>query len=344
MFKLVLGTVIVPIVLVVCVALVGSGDDPAPAANGAVNTAAASEIPSPFLSAYQQAVTSCGGLDWRVLAGIGWVESGHGRGRTVGPEGDVLPPIVGPAIDGRAGFARIPDSGSSDGWAHARGPMQFLTTTWRGVARLGPGRPPGASPSIDNIFDAAATAAAYLCGTSGSLGDVRAAILRYNHSDRYVDQVLAKAAEYGMGQTTQPAILLAGMACPVGGPMSHFRDWHASRSGGREHQGNDLMGALGIPLVAIESGIIDRASDTDVGLGGITIWVRGDSGTRYYYAHNLRNVARVGQRVIAGEVIAYLGKTGNARTTAPHVHFEVHPGGGPASDPYELIAKICSKA
>jgi murein DD-endopeptidase MepM/ murein hydrolase activator NlpD len=222
--------------------------------------------------------------------------------------------------------------------------MQFLTTTWRGVARLGPGRPPGASPSIDNIFDAAATAAAYLCGASGSLGDVRAAVLNYNHSDRYVDQVLAKAAEYGMGQTTQPAILLAGMACPVGGPMSHSRDWQASRSGGREHQGNDLMGALGTPLVAIESGIIDKASDTDVGLGGITIWVRGDSGTRYYYAHNLRNVARVGQRVIAGEVIAYLGKTGNARTTAPHVHFEVHPGGGSASDPYELIARICSKA
>ena len=185
MVKLVLGAVIVPIVLVVMVAVVGSGDDPAPMANGAVNTAAASEIPSPFLSAYRQASTSCGGLDWRVLAGIGWVESGHGRGRTVGPEGDVLPPIVGPAIDGRAGFARIPDSGSSDGWAHARGPMQFLTTTWRGVARLGPGRPAGASPSIDNILDAAATAAAYLCGASGSLGDVRAAILRYNNATSY---------------------------------------------------------------------------------------------------------------------------------------------------------------
>lgn len=342
MVKLVLSAVTLSIVLVLVVAMVGSGDELS-SGSGGVSAVALEEIPPVFLAAYQQAAPTCGGLDWQVLAGIGWVESGHGRGRDVGPDGDVIPPIVGPAIDGRAGFARIRDSGSPDGWAHARGPMQFLTTTWRSVARLGPGRSLGATPSIDNIFDAATTAAAYLCGNAPSIGDLRAAILRYNRSERYVDQVLAKATDYGMGQAGSPALVIDGMACPVSGPMSHSRDWHAPRSGGRQHQGNDLMAAIGTPLAAIESGIIDKVSDTEVGLGGITIWLRGDSGTRYYYAHNLRNVARLGQRVTAGELIAYVGKTGNARNTPPHVHFEMHPGGGAASDPYELIAKLCSK-
>lgn len=342
MGKVMVAIVGAPLALLLTVAVVASGDGPsADSSAGPVNAAAAS-MPPVFLSAYQQGATLCPGLPWQVLAGIGWVESRHGENRTVGADGEVVPAIIGPAIDGRPGFARIHDAQSPDGWAHARGPMQFLTTTWRGMARLGPSRPAGAKPSIDNVFDTAATAAAYLCGSDPSVGDLASAIRRYNHSDAYVRQVLAKATEYGWAADPGPLDEAAGMTCPVSGPISHSRDWHAARSGGREHQGNDVFSSLGTPLVAIEAGTIDKASNVDSGLGGITIWLRGDSGTRYYYAHNQRNVAVVGQRVNAGDLLAYLGKTGNARSTSPHVHFEVHPGGGTATDPYPLIAQLCT--
>ncbi len=265
MGKVVVAIVGVPLALLLAVGVIASGGDgPDPVAVGPVNAAAAS-IPQVFLSAYQLGASACPGLSWQVLAGIGWVESRHGEDRVVGADGDVLPAIVGPAIDGRAGFARIFDAQSPDGWAHARGPMQFLTTTWRGIARLGPTRPPGAKPSIDNVFDAAETAAAYLCANAPSVGELSTAIKRYNHSDAYVRQVLAKAAEYGFGAES-PAAASNGMTCPVAGPVSHSRDWHAARSGGREHQGNDVFGALGTTLVAIEAGTIDKQSNVDAGL------------------------------------------------------------------------------
>lgn len=128
--------------------------------------------------------------------------------------------------------------------------------------------------------------------------------------------------------------------CPVG-PVHSFTDtWHAARSGGRQHQGADVFAPHGSPAYAVVDGVVDRWSGG--GLGGIALWLRGDDGTRYYYAHNSANVAPVGARVRAGEVIAYVGKTGNAETTPPHVHFEAHPGGGPALNPYPWLAAICA--
>ena len=119
----------------------------------------------------------------------------------------------------------------------------------------------------------------------------------------------------------------AGLICPVAGPVSFTDDWGAPRSGGRTHKGNDLFARHGTPLVAIESGVITKASDADVGLGGITLWLTGDSGTKYYYAHNALNAVRLGERVQAGQIVAYVGNTGNAATTPPHVHFRFTPVG-----------------
>jgi cell wall-associated NlpC family hydrolase len=160
---------------------------------------AQSEIPGHLLPVYVAASTTCPGLPWQVLAAIGFAESGHGQGRVDPSTGGVEPPIIGPAIDGRPGFAAIVDRSSPDGWAHAVGPMQFLTTTFRTWAVLAPDRPPDATADANNAWDAIFTAARYLCGTDDRLTDLHAAVLRYNHSEDYWRAVLAKATDYGYG-------------------------------------------------------------------------------------------------------------------------------------------------
>ena len=169
------------------------------AAESGPSELAQSEIPGHLLPVYVAASTTCPGLPWQFLAAIGFVESGHGQGRVDPATGNVAPPIIGPAIDGRPGFATIVDRSSPDGWAHAVGPMQFLTTTFRAWAVLAPDRPPDATADANNAWDAIFTAARYLCGIDGRLTDLHAAVLRYNHSEDYWQAVLAKATDYGYG-------------------------------------------------------------------------------------------------------------------------------------------------
>jgi murein DD-endopeptidase MepM/ murein hydrolase activator NlpD len=121
-----------------------------------------------------------------------------------------------------------------------------------------------------------------------------------------------------------------GGVCPVRGPVRIGQGWGAPRDGGRRrHQGIDLLAPAGTPLVAVADGRITRASNRERGLGGITIWLTDRKGTSYYYAHNQHNLARLGQRVHRGQVIAQVGASGNARGGPPHLHFQIHPGGGP---------------
>lgn len=173
---------------------------PAPIdAQTAPTAVATAEIPSDLLPVYIGASYECAGLPWQVLASIGWIESRHAGGRADPATGQVSPPIVGPAIDGREGFAAIRDSSSPDGWAHAVGPMQFLSTTFDRWGVVAPDRPPGVAPDPHNAWDAIYSAAAYLCAGQPAIEDLRAAVFRYNRSQAYVDDVLAKAAEYGLG-------------------------------------------------------------------------------------------------------------------------------------------------
>lgn len=164
------------------------------------SAAALAEVPPSLLPVYQRSAQTCSGLPWQVLAAIGYFESRHAAGRADPNTGDVNPPIIGAPLDGNEGRARITDPTSSDGWTHALGPMQFLPTTWRTWERLAPGRPTGARPSPQNAWDAIYTAAAYLCRGSGQLTDLRAAIDSYAGSTDYYPRVMAKAAEYGLGQ------------------------------------------------------------------------------------------------------------------------------------------------
>jgi hypothetical protein len=101
--------------------------------------------------------------------------------------------------------------------------------------------------------------------------------------------------------------------------------WHACRDGCRRlHKGNDIFAAEGAPAVAVESGVIAKVDGTDDGNGGLSLWLLGDSGVAYYYAHNAQNLVTAGQRVERGQVIARVGRTGNARTTPAHIHFQVN--------------------
>jgi hypothetical protein len=180
----------------VAVAAIASG--PMDTQSGAT-TLAQTEIPADLLGVYVTASYECPGLPWQVLAAIGFVESHHADGRADPTTGQVDPPIIGPAIDGRSGFAAIPDPTSPDGWAHAVGPMQFLTTTWHGWGVVAPDRPPGAVADPNNAWDAIYSAARYLCGGADRLDDLHAAVLRYNNSESYYRTVIDKATVYGLG-------------------------------------------------------------------------------------------------------------------------------------------------
>lgn len=131
-------------------------------------------------------------------------------------------------------------------------------------------------------------------------------------------------------------------ACIFDRTATRFRDtWGAPRSGGRRHKGTDVFAAYRAPVYAITSGVVHRHSNS--GLGGIGLYLRGDDGNIYYYAHldSIDPTARVGARVTAGELVGRNGYTGNASRSAPHVHFELHPGGGAAINPYPWLAAAC---
>jgi peptidoglycan LD-endopeptidase LytH len=131
-----------------------------------------------------------------------------------------------------------------------------------------------------------------------------------------------------------------GWFCPTGPHAAPFSDtWGAARSGGRRHQGVDMIAARGTPLYAVEDGVVTQKSNT---LGGLTISLMGASGTRYYYAH-LDSYGAAGP-VVKGTVVGYVGDTGNAKYSTPHLHFEIRPGNGDNVNPYPTTAAHCPSA
>jgi peptidoglycan hydrolase-like protein with peptidoglycan-binding domain len=128
---------------------------------------------------------------------------------------------------------------------------------------------------------------------------------------------------------------------PVQGPHGFTNDFAAPRPTGR-HNGIDIIAPAGTPLVAVTDGAIESLSRADTGLGGIRLWIRDDAGTTYYYAH-LSSIAPglvPGSRVAAGQRVGAVGRTGNARGGVHHLHFEMHPRGGRAVNPYRELVDV----
>ena len=138
-----------------------------------------------------------------------------------------------------------------------------------------------------------------------------------------------------------PPVVTAGKACPINGATSFSDTWGARRSGGRTHKGVDMMAGRNTPLVAIESGTITRTSNSS--LGGISIYLTGDSGSRYYYAHldHLESGVKGGLKVTVGQQIGFVGSTGNASDWLPHLHFQYAPKGSDWINPYPLVKELC---
>jgi len=135
-----------------------------------------------------------------------------------------------------------------------------------------------------------------------------------------------------------PATVSAGLACPVAGTTWFTDTWGAPRSGGRTHHGVDMMAATGTPLVAMDAGRIRMNWHY---AGGRQVYVYADNGYFYYYAHlsaypsGLSN----GQRVSKGQVIGYVGSTGNA--SVPHLHLGMGPRSGVYINPYPTVRSVC---
>ena len=128
-----------------------------------------------------------------------------------------------------------------------------------------------------------------------------------------------------------------GWLCPVQGPRSFSDTWGNARSGGRRHQGTDIMSPRGTPVVASVSGTVRGSSSS---AGGVSYYLSGDDGVTYFGAH-LDRFAGVTGRVERGTVLGWVGSSGNARGGASHLHFEMNPGGRGAVNPYATIAAHC---
>ncbi len=139
--------------------------------------------------------------------------------------------------------------------------------------------------------------------------------------------------------SSAPARTSGGMACPLDQPRSFIDSWGHARSGGRAHRGTDLMGPRGIPVRAITNGVwsIQRPGRS----AGLWAILRADNGDHFWYLHLDSHTVSNGARVTAGQQVGTNGSTGNATAGAEHVHFEWHPGGGRAVNPYPLLRSAC---
>ena len=149
-------------------------------------------------------------------------------------------------------------------------------------------------------------------------------------------QLVADTASAHVAERPATATRLASLdACPVGGQSEYVDSWGDRRSGGRRHEGVDMAAERGTPVLAVRTG---EAEFKRSKLGGKAIWLVTPSGERFYYAH-LDAWAGSSRHVVPGEVIGYVGSTGNAGGN--HLPFETRIG-DEATNPYPIVRKACA--
>ena len=261
---------------------------------------ALADIPGNYLQLYQQAAAryDLGGDGWSWLAGVGSVETDHGR-------------------------LNAPGVTSGENSAGAGGPMQFLSGTWAGYGV------DGNNDGVKNRYDprdAIPGAAKYL-KASGAPGDWRRALFAYNHASWYVDDVAERAARYrGAAQAAGPSLgddvdarNVAQTSAPASlptrppGPVIQTAADHRARPLGNWQSDNavDIGVSRGTDVLAVDDGEVVRVSGSPPRehggvIGGYSITLRTRSNT-YFYGHLLRVRVRAGDRVRAGRVIGASG-------------------------------------
>jgi murein DD-endopeptidase MepM/ murein hydrolase activator NlpD len=146
------------------------------------------------------------------------------------------------------------------------------------------------------------------------------------------------AAALGLIPTLAELGLPTLQAFPMQGRCSFSDTWHAPRGGGRLHEGVDIIGARGLAIYAVVDGTITRMLSGGA-LSGNSIRLTAPDGTYFFYAHldGFAAGLATGQTVRAGQVIGYNGSTG---ATTAHLHFEIHPQGGAAVNPYPIVKAV----
>lgn len=181
-----------------------------------------------------------------------------------------------------------------------------------------------APPPVTSV----AAPASYTVAAGDTLGSI-AARLGVTASSLAAGNAITNPNLIVVGQVlTVPGV--ASWRCPVTGGK-YFNDWGFPRSGGRLHQGNDIFAPRGTPIVAPVAGTVEFKTGA---IGGLQFWLAGSDGVRYIGTH-LEGFGIAGQ-VSAGDVIGYVGDSGNAVGSRPHVHFEMAKD-GQTFNPYPTL-------
>jgi murein DD-endopeptidase MepM/ murein hydrolase activator NlpD len=152
-------------------------------------------------------------------------------------------------------------------------------------------------------------------------------------------QKLERALSQHERQLAAQLLATPGYAFPVAGEHNFVDTFGAPRADVPVHIGNDVFAAFGTPIVAVADGRLYRVGTLKI--SGNRLWLRDSKGYRYFYAHlsDFAAAAYNGADVHAGEVIGFVGNTGDAEPTPPHLHFEVHMPDGAVVDPYAYLRK-----
>ncbi|MDQ6728550.1 MAG: M23 family metallopeptidase [Actinomycetota bacterium] len=231
-------------------------------------------------------------------------------------------------------------------------------TTPPGETKIIPVSPPqGATKIVTDPTAGSGTGSGTTGGGSGTTTTTKPSATAADAprlSDGQVDQILRTMERSGasstvalvdalkplqaVGMTAQDALVLGMGRFPVQGVANWTDDWLDYRAGPpvHQHMGNDLFTAFNTPVRAPADGTVRFARE---GLGGLAAYVTTSDGTYYYMAH-LSGFApdlASGASVTQGRTVGFAGDTGDAAGGPPHVHFEIHPGGGAAVNPKPIV-------